>query len=209
MTISYAIPVCNEWMELENLLNYLFKHKRKQDEIVVQCDKGNTTPSVYQVLQEYSTYHSVGLKIIEFPLNKDFASFKNNLKEHCSGDYIFQIDADEYPDDYLMDTIETVINMNDKVDIFWVPRINKVNGLTKEHVTQWGWNVDQDNRVNFPDYQCRIMKNVKRIKWKNKVHEVLTGHKTESHLPANDEFCLIHIKDIKRQEQQNKLYETL
>jgi len=209
MTISYAIPVCNEWMELENLLNYLFKHKRKQDEIVVQCDKGNTTPSVYQVLQEYSTYHSVGFKIIEYPLNKDFASFKNNLKEHCSGDYIFQIDADEYPDDYLMDTIETVINMNDKVDIFWVPRINKVNGLTKEHITQWGWNVDQDNRVNFPDYQCRIMKNVKRIKWKNKVHEVLTGHKTESHLPANDEFCLIHIKDIKRQEQQNKLYETL
>ena len=209
MTISYAIPVCNEWMELENLLNYLFKHKREQDEIVVQCDKGNTTPSVYQVLQEYSTYYSVGFKIIEFPLNKDFASFKNNLKEHCSGDYIFQIDADEYPDDYLMDTIETVINMNDKVDIFWVPRINKVNGLTKEHIAQWGWNVDQDNRVNFPDYQCRIMKNVKRIKWKNKVHEVLTGHKTESHLPANDEFCLIHIKDIKRQEQQNKLYETL
>ena len=209
MTISYAIPVCNEWMELENLLNYLFKHKREQDEIVVQCDKGNTTPSVYQVLQEYSTYHSVGLKIIEFPLNKDFASFKNNLKEHCSGDYIFQIDADEYPDDYLMDTIETVIKMNDSVDIFWVPRINRVKGLTKEHVTQWGWNVDQDNRVNFPDYQCRIMKNVKRIKWKNKVHEVLTGHKTESHLPANDEFCLIHIKDIKRQEQQNKLYETL
>ena len=209
MTISYAIPVCNEWIELENLLNYLFKHKREQDEIVVQCDKGNTTPSVYQVLQEYSTYYSVGFKIIEFPLNKDFASFKNNLKEHCSGDYIFQIDADEYPDDYLMDTIETVINMNDKVDIFWVPRINKVNGLTKEHIAQWGWNVDQDNRVNFPDYQCRIMKNVKRIKWKNKVHEVLTGHKTESHLPANDEFCLIHIKDIKRQEQQNKLYETL
>ena len=209
MTISYAIPVCNEWMELESLLNYLFKHKREQDEIVVQCDKGNTTPSVYQVLQEYSTYHSVGFKIIEYPLNKDFASFKNNLKEHCSGDYIFQIDADEYPDDYLMDTIETVINMNDKVDIFWVPRINKVNGLTKEHITQWGWNVDQDNRVNFPDYQCRIMKNVKRIKWKNKVHEVLTGHKTESHLPANDEFCLIHIKGIKRQEQQNKLYETI
>ena len=209
MTISYAIPVCNEWMELENLLNYLFKHKREQDGIVVQCDKGNTTPSVYQVLQEYSTYYSVGFKIIEFPLNKDFASFKNNLKEHCSGDYIFQIDADEYPDDYLMDTIETVINMNDKVDIFWVPRINKVNGLTKEHIAQWGWNVDQDNRVNFPDYQCRIMKNVKRIKWKNKVHEILTGHKTESHLPANDEFCLIHIKDIKRQEQQNKLYETI
>ena len=69
--------------------------------------------------------------------------------------------------------------------------------------------MDDDGRVNFPDYQCRIFKNVKRIKWKNKVHEVLTGFKTQAHLPANDEFCLIHIKDIERQEKQNALYNTL
>jgi len=209
MTISYAIPVCDEYKEIKYLLDYLFKHKREQDEIVVQCDKGNTTSNVYQVLQEYSTYYSVGFKVIEFPLNGDFASFKNNLKDHCSGDYIFQIDADEYPDDYLMSTIESVIKMNDSVDVFWVPRINKVTGLTAEHITKWGWRVEYDGKVNFPDYQCRIMKNVKRIKWKNKVHEVLTGHKTESQLPANDEFCLIHIKDIARQEKQNEFYNTL
>lgn len=208
MTISYAIPVCNEWKEIKYLMDYLFKNKREQDEIVVQCDQGNTTQEVYEVLKEFAEFN-MPYKLIEFPLNGDFAAFKNNLKDNCSGDYIFQIDADEYPDDYLMDTIETVINMNDKVDIFWVPRINKVNGLTPEHVSKWGWNVDRDNRVNFPDYQCRIMKNVKRIKWKNKVHEVLIGHKTESRLPANDEFCLIHIKDIERQEKQNKFYNTL
>jgi len=205
MKISYAIPVCNEWMELEYLLNYLFKHKREQDEIIVQCDEGNTTPNVYQVLEEYKEK----LQIIEFPLNGDFASFKNNLKDNCTGDYIFQIDADEYPEEYLMSTIEWVIKENPKTDIFWVPRINKVEGLTEEHVKQWGWRVDPDKRVNFPDYQCRILKNVKRIKWKNKVHEVLIGHQTESHLPANDEFCIHHLKDIKRQEKQNELYRTL
>jgi glycosyltransferase involved in cell wall biosynthesis len=208
MTISYAIPVCNEWKEIKYLMDYLFKHKRKQDEIVIQCDKGNTTPEVYQVLQEYSEFN-MPYKLIEFPLNGDFAAFKNNLKDNCSGDYIFQIDADEYPDEYLMNMIESVIKMNDKVDVFWVPRINKVNGLTKEHIEKWRWNVDDKNRVNFPDYQCRIFKNIKRIKWKNKVHEILTGHKSQSQLPANDEFCLIHVKDIKRQEQQNKFYETL
>lgn len=207
MTLSYAIPVCNEWMQLEYLLNYLFQNKRKQDEIVVQCDKGNTTPSVYQVLKQFSNYKK--LKIVEFPLNRDFASFKNNLKDNCSGDYIFQIDADEYPDDYLMSAIEEVIKINDSVDVFWVPRINKVNGLTQEHIDKWRWNVDSKGRVNFPDYQCRILKNIKEIKWENKVHEILTGHKSESHLPANDEYCLIHLKDIKRQEKQNELYSTL
>ena len=204
MKISYAIPVCNEYKEIEYLLEYLTKHKREQDEIVVQCDQGNTTPEVYNVLKRYSD-----IKVIEFALNKDFATFKNNLKNNCTGDYIFQIDADEYPEEYLMNTIEWVINNNPKTDIFWVPRINKVEGLTKEHIDKWGWIVDNDKRVNFPDYQCRILKNIKRIKWKNKVHEVLTGHKTESHLPANKEFCIYHLKDIKRQENQNEFYNTI
>ena len=204
MKISYAIPVCNEYKEIEYLLKYLTKHKREQDEIVVQCDQGNTTQEVYNVLKQYPD-----IKVIEFALNKDFASFKNNLKDNCSGDYIFQIDADEYPEEYLMNTIEWVINNNPKTDIFWVPRINKVEGLTQEHIDRWGWIVDNDKRVNFPDYQCRILKNVKRIKWKNKVHEVLVGHKTESHLPANKEFCIYHLKDTKRQEQQNEFYDTI
>ena len=205
MKISYAIPVCNEWMQLEYLLSYLFKHKREQDEIVVQCDKGNTTPSVYQVLKEYKDK----IQIIEFPLNGDFASVKNNLKNNCSGDYVFQIDADEYPEEYLMSTIEWLIKNNPGTDVFWVPRINTVEGLTQEHIDKWGWRVDNKGRVNFPDYQCRILKNVKRIKWKNKVHETLTGHKTESQLPANKEFCIYHPKDIKRQEKQNEFYSTI
>ena len=208
MKISYAIPVCNEWKEIKYLMDYLFKHKREQDEIVVQCDKGNTTPEVYGVLKHYSEFN-MPYKLIEFPLNGDFASFKNNLKNNCSGDYIFQIDADEYPEEYLMSTIEWLINNNPGVDIFWVPRINTVHGLTQEHINKWGWNVCPKGRVNFPDYQCRILKNVKRIKWKNKVHEVLTGHKTEAQLPANDEFCIHHPKNIERQEKQNNYYSTL
>tara|TARA_Y100001972_G_C7663845_1_gene335201 strand:+ start:2182 stop:2808 length:627 start_codon:yes stop_codon:yes gene_type:complete len=208
MKISYAIPVCNEWKEIKYLMDYLFKHKREQDEIVVQCDKGNTTPEVYGVLKHYSEFN-MPYKLIEFPLNGDFASFKNNLKDNCSGDYIFQIDADEYPEEYLMSTIEWLIKNNPGVDIFWVPRINMVHGLTQQHINKWGWNVDPNGRVNFPDYQCRILKNVKRIKWKNKVHEVLTGHKTESRLPANDEFCIHHSKTIERQEKQNAFYNTL
>ena len=204
MIISYAIPVCNEYKQIEYLLEYLTKYKRDQDEIVVQCDKGNTTEDVYNVLKKYSD-----IKVVEFALNENFAAFKNNLKDNCSGDYIFQIDADEYPEEYLMKTLEWLINNNPGIDIFWVPRINIVKGLTKEHIEKWRWNVDINGRVNFPDYQCRILKNVKRIKWKNKVHEILTGHKTETQLPANDEFYIHHPKTIERQEKQNALYETL
>ena len=172
MKISYAIPVCNEYKEIEYLLEYLLKHKREEDEIVVQCDLGNTTDKVYEILDIYKEH----IHTIHFALENNFAAFKNNLKDNCSGDYIFQIDADEYPEEYLMNTIEWLIKNNPHTDIFWVPRINTVKGLTQEHINKWGWRVDPDGRVNFPDYQCRILKNIKRIKWKNKVHEALTGY---------------------------------
>jgi hypothetical protein len=39
MKITYAITVCNELEEITNLLNFLIKNKRKEDEIVILFDK--------------------------------------------------------------------------------------------------------------------------------------------------------------------------
>ena len=209
MKISYAIPVCNEYKEVKYLLEYLAKHKREQDEIVVQCDQGNTTPDVYRVLQEITENGSVSYTLIEFPLNNNFAAFKNNLKDNCSGDYIFQIDADEYPEEYLMKHIDWFIENNPDTDVFWVPRINKVIGLTQDHINKWNWNVNEKGWVNWPDYQTRIIQNSPKIKWQNKVHELIVGASTQSALPTEEEWCLYHPKGIKRQETQNELYETI
>ena len=98
MKISFAIPVHNEYEEIDRLLHQLTKYKKEEDEIVVQCDQGNTTSNVYKVLDKYKNQ----IRIIEFPLNRDFATFKNNLKNNCTGDWIFQRDADEIPDEYLI-----------------------------------------------------------------------------------------------------------
>jgi glycosyltransferase involved in cell wall biosynthesis len=205
MKISYAIPVHNEYEEIDRLLEHLLKYKREADEIVVQCDQGNTTGNVYEVLNKYEGK----VRIIEFPLNRDFASFKNNLKNNCEGDWVFQIDADEVPDEYLVNTLHAILQENPTTEVFWVPRINTVRGITQEHIQKWGWNIDYEGRINFPDYQCRILQNSPKIQWVSKVHEVLHGHNSQSQLPTNDEFCLIHPKSIQRQEHQNKLYSTI
>ena len=207
MRISYAIPVCNESVELKCLLDFLFKNKRAEDEIVVQCDKGNTTNEVYWVLEEFA--HLPNITIIEFPLNGDFASFKNNLKNKCSGEWIFQIDADEVPHQNLMDNLIEVLKNNPYTELFLVPRINTVEGLTQEHIQKWRWQVDQNGWVNFPDYQTRILQNSPKINWVGKVHEVIMGHSQYGMLPQEEEWCLYHHKNIKRQEHQNKLYDTL
>mgnify|MGYP003331674003 CR=1 FL=1 len=135
-------------------------------------------------------------------------SFKNNLIKHCSKDIIFQIDADEYPHTELITNLPAIMENNPEIDVFLVPRINTVEGLTQEHINKWRWNV-QDGRVNFPDYQWRIWRNGKDIKWKNKVHEVLDGYDIYTVLPPLDECCLYHPKTIDRQEKQNNYYESI
>ena len=148
------------------------------------------------------------VKIIGFPLNKDFSTFKNNLKKHCTKDYIFQIDADEIPNDFLLQNLSDILTSNE-VDLIHIPRVNTVEGLTDEHINKWKWKVDEKGWVNFPDYQTRIYKNTEDVKWMNKVHERITGYSTFSNFPAEEQWSLYHHKQIDRQEQQNEFYETI
>ena len=211
MKISYAIPVCNEHVELEKLLSFLVKHINENDEIVVQCDKGNTTPEVYKVLDSFKA--PVGLKdplkVIEFPLNGDFASFKNNLKNNCTGDWIFQIDADELPHESLITNLKELLKLNTNTEMLLVPRVNTVEGITQEHINKWRWNVNEKGWVNWPDYQTRIIQNLPKIQWTSKVHEVIIGMSTRGLLPTEEEWALYHPKNIIKQEAQNKFYDTL
>ena len=203
MKISYAIPVCNEHIELEKLLSFLVKHIDKDDEIIVQCDKGNTTSEVYKVLDTYKQ------RYIEFPLKGHFSNFKNNLKKHCTGDWIFQIDADELPHEFLITNLKELLKLNTNTEMLLVPRVNTVKGLTQKHINQWRWNVNEKGWVNWPDYQTRIIQNSSKIKWQNKVHEQIIGISTKGVLPMEEEWCLYHPKNIRRQEAQNNFYETL
>ena len=211
MRISYAVPVCNEHIELEKLLSFLVKNIDKNDEIVVQCDKGNTTPEVYKVLDSFKA--PVGLKdpleVIEFPLKGHFSNFKNNLKEHCTGDWIFQIDADELPHEFLITNLKELLKLNTNIEMLLVPRVNTVDGLTQEHINKWRWNVNEKGWVNWPDYQTRIIQNGPKIKWQNKVHEQIVGISTKGVLPMEEEWCLYHPKNITRQEAQNNFYNSL
>ena len=207
MKISYAITVCSEFEEIQRLLTFLIENKRSQDEIVVLYDSTNGTPEVEEILRA----KSIGRKLNWFSYEFDghFANMKNYLTTMCNGDYIFQIDADEVPHDILIEQLPEMLEGNPDNEVYLVPRVNTVTGLTTEHIQKWRWNIDEEDRVNWPDYQWRVWKNKPEIKWINKVHEKLEGFNTYALLPAMPELALYHPKTIDRQEKQNEYYNTL
>ena len=206
-TISFAITAHNEHAELKHLLDQLVSIVRSDDEIMVQLDS-TATPEVKKVAEKYGIGHDFEYHRIFSSLNGDFASFKNTAKRHCTRDWVFFIDADEYLSDGLKDNIHDLLEMNKGlVDVIALPRINTVEGLTRDHIDKWRWFVDDNGWVNYPDYQMRICANKPEIMYINKVHERLTGWKTIANLPEG--YDLIHPKTIERQEKQNALYNTL
>ena len=204
MKLSFAIPVCNEIAEIQRLLSFLVENKRSQDEIIVLYDSNNGSIEVGKYLGKVN-----GINWFPYPFDGHFANMKNKLTEMCTGDYIYQIDADEMISVEGLTLVPQIIENNTTVEVYRVPRINTVEGLTPEHIQKWGWNVNEKGWVNFPDSQWRIYKNTPEIKWKNKVHEVLEGYDRYSELPYNEELCLIHEKTIERQEKQNELYSKI
>ena len=209
MKLSYAITVCDEFLEIQRLLSFIITNKRIQDEVVVLVDltKNPPTSELLGYLHKLSSNNFIILSEQNF--DGDFSRWKNILNRSCSGDYIFQIDADEMPTEYMMGIIPQIIESN-PVDLIRVPRINTVEGLTEEHIKNWGWNVNDKGWINYPDYQWRIYKKDPRIQWHGNVHEKIIGHSTFANLPIEDiELALRHDKTIDKQEKQNTYYETL
>ena len=202
MKISYGITVHNEADELNKLLYVLDRNIDEEDEIVVCIDDSgqDKNPALVKVLDSWSPDI-----VYQRKLRKDFSAQKNSVIEKSSGDYIFHIDADEYPNEILLQQLKEILTIND-VDLIWIPRVNTVDGYTQEDVQKWGWRVTENNWINYPDYQARVFRNHKDIRWTRPLHEYITGCKTYAHLPPQEELSLYHPKTKEKQEQQNKFY---
>ena len=201
MKISYGITVHNEAEELQTLLEVLNRNIDKEDEIVV-CVDGDDE-KVEAVLGEFLSESKA--IVYKRKLEKDFSAQKNSVIEKSSGDYIFHIDADEYPNEILLQQLKEILTIND-VDLIWIPRVNTIDGMTQEDIQRWGWRVTEKGWVNYPDYQARVFRNSKNIRWTRPLHEYIKGCETYSHLPPHEELSLYHPKTIQKQTEQNMFY---
>ena len=205
MKISYGITVHNEADELFKLTNILIQNIDKEDEIVICVDGDDERVRlVLENLQKTYQWNS-NIIIYNRKLDGDFAAHKNSVIEKSTGDYVFHIDADEYPHEILLQQLKQILEIND-VDLIWIPRVNTIEGMEQHHIQKWGWRVTENGWVNYPDYQSRVYRRDSGIRWKRPLHELIKGAKTYSHLPPQEELSLYHPKTIEKQEKQNLFY---
>ena len=212
--ISIAITTHNEGQYLRTLLDQLIPYcENTGNELVILDDYSDDPTTADIIVDTLARAGKLGRKlqvrVAYRNLNGDFAAHKNHLTSMCTGEYIFQVDADEKFHDNLLTYLHDIVENNKNIDLFLIPRVNIVNGLTEEDIRRWGWRVNEKGWVVFPDYQTRLYRNSSDIKWEGKVHERIGGHKTMTPLPAEEEWCLYHIKDIDRQRKQNDYYDTI
>ena len=205
MKISYGITVHNESDELNRLLEVLVHNITDEDEIVI-CVDGNDE-KVNEVITSWVQQYGHIRDFITYnrKLDGDFAAHKNSVIEKANGKYVFHIDADEYPNEILLQQLKQILEIND-VDLVWIPRVNTIEGMKQHHIQKWGWRVSEKNWVNYPDYQARVFRRDENIRWTRPLHEYITGCKTYSHLPPQEELSLYHPKTIEKQERQNMFY---
>jgi len=218
ISISYAITVKDEVYELNQLFSVLSKHIRKNDELVILIDSEEQSKkhdSLIAMIDYFRENVLANTSIHYHGLNKNFGEHKNFLNKLCTKDYIFQIDADEYPHENLLIQLQHILALNHgEIELYFVPRINTVESITEEHINKWGWQLSKEGWVNWPDFQGRIYLNSPVVEWKGAVHEKIVGASVYTMLPVNhpagkELYCLYHPKTIEKQENQNKFYETI
>jgi glycosyltransferase involved in cell wall biosynthesis len=213
MKLSFLITVHNETDSLRHLLDQLWQYQGHDPECeVIVLDDHSDNEETVSILKNYTNDGLI--KVEQHSLNRNFGEHKQYGNTKCSGDYIFQIDSDELFSEDLLWNLKTLVESNPEVDLFMIPRVNTLEGMTQEHIMRWGWRVSMLNDVakpmiNWPDYQFRFYKNSPNIKWERPLHELVVGAEKVTYLPIEDAtWALFHPKTIEQQEKQNMFYNT-
>jgi hypothetical protein len=194
MKLTYAICVCTEARELNDLLSFLKRVKDEEDEINILLDASKVTDEVRNVLKRYN-----GLTVSERAFCGNFSDHRNYHASLCTGDYIFVIDADEMPRETLIKNIKQII-IDTSAELLYIPRINICPGYTQKWLDKHSFKVNEVGWINWPDYQGRVYKNNGIVKWSKGLHETISGAKNMS---------LWHIKSVEKQEYQDIFYKSL
>lgn len=214
MKVTYGIGCCNEIEELKRLLPFILQHKQEQDEVVVQWDSSGGTQEVVDYVTSFDNvvFAEDNLRDDEGP---DFAAFKNRLLDRSTGDWHFQIDADEVPSVGIMQILHDFL-ANADADLVGMARadiivcdsqetFNKMNQVCNFRPKQW---LEGYGMLLNVGTQRRLIKVGSDIRWAPRLHEQPKHEKKMDRLPFDGtmRYVLHHDKTPERQHKQHWFY---
>jgi glycosyltransferase involved in cell wall biosynthesis len=210
MKLSYLITTKNETDTLLRLLQKLHTATIDTENEVVILDDYSDNNETINILNDYK--NKPNFKLYHDGLNNNYGRHKNVGIEKCSGNWIFQLDGDEYPSDLIVgDNLISIIESNN-VEAIALPRINDFKGVQSDHAQAWGWTLTISKTykspiINWPDYQFRVFfKDYPRISYLRRLHEKIEGYGNYALLPADEDYAIYHDKNIEKQIRTNLKY---
>ena len=167
---------------MENVAPYIV------DDFVIT--DGGSTDKTLDIINEYD------INLINKKWEDNFEIQKNSALEQANQEWRIWIDADETYEPIFWNQLPWYIRDAEQrgVDCINVPRINTVDGLTKDFADKQAWNLSYFDWVNYPDYQQRIFKS--HCKFAGRTHERIINVKKDAALVGA--HCL-HPKTLERQ----------
>ncbi|SFG24232.1 glycosyltransferase [Oribacterium sp. WCC10] len=139
------------------------------EQIVV--DTGSTDNTV-RIAEE------MGARVIYFEWIDDFSAAKNKALDSCIGDWIAILDADEY---FVPGDTERIIEILKKAEKEGCAAVN--TSLTS---------IDGNGGIISSTTQIRILKNISGLRYKRRIHEILTYDGPLKIYDATKELNIIH-----------------
>lgn len=134
LRLSILVPVWNQEVLVIRALDSV---PRRQDIEVVVCDDGSTDKT-RQAVKEYADAHKdLNLRLIWNNENKGLGYTKNRLYDAALGDYVYELDSDDY---LLTEAYSKAVDALDGTDLVFVNlEVNSGEILYLNEVTKTMW----------------------------------------------------------------------
>ena len=150
LTVTVVISAFNEEKKIAECIESV----KFADEIIVI--NNSSTDRTEEVAKKHGATVITKDNNLMLNVNKNFGFTK------ATGEWILNLDADERATPELAAEIQKIVNQEDAVEGYYIPRKNIIFGKFIEHT---GW---------YPDYQLRLFKNGKGKFAEEHVHEMIT-----------------------------------
>ena len=152
LKLSILVPV---WNQEELVIRALDSVPRRDDIEVVVCDDGSTDNTLKNVKEYAKAHKDIKIRVLWNKENKGLGYTKNKLYDNAKGEYVYELDSDDY---LLTDEYNSAVNLLDGTDLVFVNlQVNsgEILFLNEQTKTMWVGGASKFIRREFlGDVRC-------------------------------------------------------